>query len=695
MNSSTSPDNKSFTPDKYLIKKNFKQSLNSHLTTCHSAASLTNKNTLETIKLPLLSITPAIPEHRRSFHEKHVKTIRKSSKKPALLPLLNESLSIFSRNNQEKVLNMEKFIVKKAKKPIIITQNEEKNGKISNYSQKINEIPLVKEEKTQSPPKKTKFSLKCPFSNPELLKNLKNENLAQKKESLEKNPSEKLSDFFLKQKFAYIILDFEQKVLKVPQLAKFFENIDTNKIFQNKLKFYKENSYGINNFTNNQVQLQSKHGKMGISDDDYNVFKGFFSIVMREHEVEEEIIAEFLNYLENYRRNIVCNPIFFHRFLSEIPNFEEILVEKFLKKCQNNHLVNQYFLKKDFDFQQKHCKMVILYLLKENPENQAEKLRENHKNCLVNDHVFYHFKQCFLQSLREFKGISKISQEIQPNPEETFNFLHQNTMETPLFSNKILFELGDKLETARLSILKQDTYYIFLKKTSNYSDFIDVFLEKTLNKPLSHKLFKKFPLEKKRRHAELMIEFLLGGPSKYSNCDITPAHYNLRISVSHFEEIRKALYETLQQFKFSENDSIYILSELDYFKYDLCNEKSLLERMGGVKTVDFIVNSFYLKAFQHPKFSHHFDNTEIVSMIENQKIWFCKFLDNCGMRAYHFKDLRTFHLGMGISEEAFEFFVKALIEGFKELQFNDEGLIKEIAQWFYRVKNDVLDIRNE
>ena len=62
------------------------------------------------------------------------------------------------------------------------------------------------------------------------------------------------------------------------------------------------------------------------------------------------------------------------------------------------------------------------------------------------------------------------------------------------------------------------------------------------------------------------------------------------------------------------------------------------------------------------------------------------------MKAYNFKDLRSFHMGMGIPEESFEFFVKTILDGLKELDIKDENLLNEAREWLNRTKNDVLDL---
>ena len=313
-----------------------------------------------------------------------------------------------------------------------------------------------------------------------------------------------------------------------------------------------------------------------------------------------------------------------------------------------------------------------------------ENIRECHKDLAITDHTFFYFKQCFLNSLKEHPPKVK---DFQESP----TIFYEKIKKTSYFNENYRFTIGDTLENARLAVLNQDTSYQILTKKHNFDEITDFFLQQSMNKPTLKTLFLKLPNEMVRNHTRLM----LGGPTKYSKCDMTPAHYKLELSFTHYDEFRRALDETLIEFKILENDRNSILSELDYFKYDLCNEKSLLKRIGGSKSIEFIVNSFYFKAFQHPDLKEFYINTDIVGMINNQRFFFSKFFVNCGMKAYHFKDLRTFHLGMGITDESFSFFIEFFLDCLKEMHFNHPAIMKEASEWLKRTRNDVLDIKNE
>ena len=577
----------------------------------------------------------------------------------------------------EEVINLDKFVIKTIKKPEFKRNNRNDTS--------IEESPL------KAVKKKSIFGNnvnRCPFANPDIYKGgggifqpfPKESSSPKKKNEADASSLESLWNLFSSPVFSYVILDFEQKVQKVPQLAKYFQNIDISKVFQGKSEFFKGNIGKRDMTMRNQVLLETIHKKMNISDDDFDVFKGFFSIVMREHNIEEDLISEFLNFVENFRKALVSQTNIFHNASKEIPDFEEKLVKNFREKINNNQLVNHYFVEKDVAFQTKHCKAVLAFLLKGSEGDYKEKMRTAHKHCNINDHSFYYFKQCLQNSLREFQK------------DQSFKHIANPTEGASYFSPNDLYKIGGLLEEARLSVVNQKSYFEIFSEKHKFEDIVNYFIKMSTQKILLQQLFSKSSSDKIKKHAELMLTFVLGGHTKYTKRDMTPAHYNLNITFEHYAQMRKALEETLINFKVENNDCVYILAELDSLKYNFCNEKSLLHRMGGTKTIDYIINSFYLKTFQNPELSGFFKNSDIKIMIGNQTFWFTKFFDNANIKPYHFKDLRTFHLGMGITENNLNYFVKILVECLKEIGLKDGKIIEEAVDWLGRCKNDILDL---
>ena len=208
----------------------------------------------------------------------------------------------------------------------------------------------------------------CPFSKPDFHKEIFNGSSPEETQKLIKqkvmdvDTLEKLWDLFTSEVFAHVMVDFEEKVKKVPQLAKHFQNCDISKIFQGKLDFFKRNIGKRDINMHNRYLLETIHKKMNISNEDFDVFKGFFAITMRERMIAESLIADFLIFLEHFRKDIVSELSVLQKAYNEIPEFENALLERFIEQIKKNQIVNQFFVNKDNAFQIEHCKAVINFL---------------------------------------------------------------------------------------------------------------------------------------------------------------------------------------------------------------------------------------------------------------------------------------------------------------------------------------------
>ena len=75
---------------------------------------------------------------------------------------------------------------------------------------------------------------------------------------------EKLWKLFSSSIFSYIMEEFEQRVKKVPQLSKYFKDLDISKTFHGKLDFFKRNIGKTDMTQHNRFYLETIHKKMNI-----------------------------------------------------------------------------------------------------------------------------------------------------------------------------------------------------------------------------------------------------------------------------------------------------------------------------------------------------------------------------------------------------------------------------------------------
>jgi len=514
---------------------------------------------------------------------------------------------------------------------------------------KTPEIKKTISQQMQKPNQETQ----CPF------KEMKSSWLTASKKSL------KTGDTLLEkigiERFGNIIKIFLGKILKNPKIGEFFKNKNMEKVAEGLSFFFsKQLNFHTPSLESLSVSMQNIHKDIKVTNEAFDIFKGYFALTFREFEIEEEITGEFLQFLEKGRKHVVMEKGAFEK-AEEIFLEKNLLTEKLINRIKSNSLLNCFFEKWDFSQHKKHMGHLYDCLGKDHMVSDLY-LRKCHKDLGISSEVLYHYKQVINLSLRELK-----------------------------VNDGLIFDILTIFEDSRLPLLNEKPYFDLLLEKNDFYAIIKRFVMNINNNKILFELFKGYNPDKLLAHCRIMLEFCLKGPSSYSECDITPAHLNLKLSHQHYLAMREVFEKALMESKLNQQDIVYILADLDYFKFDICNEKCLFERIGGEKNIEYIVNSFYIKAFQNPKLCSFFKNSDPILMIKNQKFFFSKFFQPKTIKSCHFKDLRTFHLNMELNDDHFSFFVQTMVEILKELNVENPSLEKEIVDWLGRTKNDVLN----
>ena len=547
-------------------------------------------------------------------------------------------------------LSQEKKFVKQGKTDI--SSNLQK--KTSRFSVDNSKFSHEKPENTDKKP------MGCPFKESKNIWLEKTTINSQKKHI--NQHGETLFERIGAEKFSLILKSFLSKIWKNSMISEYFLDRKYERIYEIFSTFFSKHlNQHVLSMESVTVSLANTHKNLHISHEKFDVFKGLFAITLRDFELEEDIVLEFLLFLEKARKILVFEKSAFDKAQEENSLDKAVLIEKIVEKIQKNSLLNNFFEKWDLLQHRKHLTQIFDFLEKNQLVSEIY-LRESHKKLSISSEIFYHFKQVFIVSFREMK-----------------------------VSEELIFQIIDKLETLRVSLLDERPFYDVLCEKTDINEIIHRFVENIKGNPVLSELFKKTPDEKLFFHCKSMMEFCLKGPSGYLGCDITPAHIGLKLNNSHYTSMREMFEKTLFSAKIREKDRTYILADLDYYKYDICNEKCLLEKFGDKKNVEYVIKSFYLKAFQHPKLCGFYKNTDPLAMIKNQNFFFAKLFQAKKIKSYHFKDLRTFHLNMEMKEEHFAIFVESIGEITKELQIENKEFQKEIVEWIARTKNDVLN----
>lgn len=468
------------------------------------------------------------------------------------------------------------------------------------------------------------------------------------------------------EKLKIITHKFFTRIQIHPEFNGFFMDKNLERINEAKCRFLLKNLSNFNpkaDFTSSF--LKSIHTNLTISNEKYDLFKGIYAIVLRENGIGEEIIVEILLFFEKVRKTIVSyekSPM--EKLLLALPSGTNDLLNMFYERLLSNSILKTLFKNWSVERHHYHFQCVVEFLAKDIKLDLIN-LRKNHKDSWINDDVFFHFQDTLSDSLRR----------LNVNEED-------------------IFSIVGKLNGVRIDVCGGETPYDIILKKNDLSLVVETFYENLKNNNRLAKLFEGKNKTKIKTHCEKMVNFCLQGPSEYRACDVTPAHLKAGVEKEDFLEMRAVLEKTLSLFLKDKNEINYILIDLDYYQYDIYNGKCILERIGGEKNVEYLVKNFYLKAFNHENLSKFYKNIDINDMIKNQNFMFRKLFSAKQMKSYNFKNLRTIHLNIHLTDEDFKFFCSSMATMVGELLDNFD-IAYELKEFLYKSRRDILNIAPE
>lgn len=463
------------------------------------------------------------------------------------------------------------------------------------------------------------------------------------------------------EKLSMIVKTFLNKIVQHSDFVTFFKGKNLEKLYEGMISYLLKNLHHVDLAS---VSLRTIHMEMNITNQLFDLFKGIFSITLREYQVSENYVLQIMDFFEKIRRLIVQpTPTPMEKILNIIPGGLKKLFTVFYERLKKNTLIDSIFKNWDSEKHRKHFQYIIDYLARDS--KLRSDVREIHLELGLNSHIMYHMKMLIILSLRDLK-----------------------------IDEELIFLIIDKFEDARLDLLNQKTYFEQILEKISFEELSLLFLNNLKHNQTLMDLFQINDDDRLQRHCSEMLVFCLGGPTKYRSCDITPSHVSKQITSEHYLLMSEIFEKTLRDIKMDEQDIIYILTDLDHYKYDICNQKCIFEKIGGEKTIESIVHGLYLKTFQDPRICGYYKNTEFNTMIKNQCFFFKKFFGAKMIKSYHLKDLRTFHLNLELNDEHFDFFSGIIINMAKDLGVSDPEIIKELMRLLNRSKNDVLNLKN-
>lgn len=118
-------------------------------------------------------------------------------------------------------------------------------------------------------------------------------------------------------------------------------------------------------------------------------------------------------------------------------------------------------------------------------------------------------------------------------------------------------------------------------------------------------------------------------------------------------------------------------------------EKTLFERIGGMNTIESLVDNFYKKVLEDPELKHYFKHASMDKLRKMQKEFFSTATG--GPLTYSGRPLRDVHRNMAISKREFGRFTEHLLDTLKEVGVEEKEsyeIISHVNLYADEITND-------
>ena len=478
-------------------------------------------------------------------------------------------------------------------------------------------------------------------------------------------------DNFSEDNFFRMISSFySHKLIKCGDLMKYFIGKDTFSTMTRIGKFLFLNlSVPVENNMVSLEYLENIHRKLNITDADYNVYKGLFSINMRENGFSESNVQTIMVRFEKYRGFIVRNTKIEHLCPYYKGNLETYITSVH-DEIKENGILGAFFSQitdKNAIFHHKR----LFHNISHGPLHYSlmtkKIIQTKEKHCQIG----LDWRECF----------------------EMKNILYNNLIleKKDLAETKDLELFHQNLQHLHKYILNEPNAYSYLEGSIDPTLLRDEFtrnLSKTNN---LHTIFNNWTSEKVAEHNKYLVNYMLKlKENPYNLEDLIPAHCKAFITTKDFNLMKKAFHSSLIQIKVKDDNLKKIMLEFEQTRYNISREKTLLDKIGGLGSINTFIDIIYVFLFGSEETKSYFVNSDIEYVKFKQKLFFAKIFSG-KINHVDLIDLKAIHYKMGVTSEAFEIFANFCQIGLMDLKLK-EPIVDAIMEKIKSLKSFICEI---
>jgi len=424
----------------------------------------------------------------------------------------------------------------------------------------------------------------------------------------------------------------DKKLIKSKCLMKYFQGKSSELILIKMAKCL--HSLVFSCVENNRASfelIENIHRNLEISQSDFYVFKGLLLMTMRENGVNEKDVQILSEAFEKFRVFIIKKPEF-----DEICPNKQLGIEDFLthlhQNIRENGILDRIFGQLDEEKAIFHHKRLFSMICDGyRGLNKELNLRDTHHRLGVSWRDCYELKNAIMNVILDKKSLTF--------SEEFVNF-YQN------------------LQNLHKFMLSEPNLYCPSFENLNFQFINDLLMNSIQKEPGLNKIFFGLSNEKFENHCKYIINFIMKSPQNpYIINDLIPAHCMSFISDKEFLCLYEVLAQVLAQIKLKKEENVHLLMNFQRCRGVISREKSLLEKIGGVETIDAFVEAIYVYIFGSPETKQFFLNSNIEYVKFKEKMFFARMMKD-EIDGVDLVDLKAIHEKMGIKQKNYDAFMK-------------------------------------
>ncbi|KRX04177.1 Globin-like protein [Pseudocohnilembus persalinus] len=475
---------------------------------------------------------------------------------------------------------------------------------------------------------------------------------------------------------------FYQKLLKDPQLSKYFKNTNMQQQVKQQKHFLTQVFGGPSVYQGRN--MYDAHKNLGIFSTDFDNTGKILINTLKELNVQQKEVQEVEGLWNSLKDEIVVKKQTIFERLGGQESIN-IAVDKFYDNLLINPQLSKYFKNTDMARQRKQQKCFLTEVFGGPQKYNGMNMYDAHKFLNISKNDFDQTGLVLLNVLKDLGVQADLIQEIG----DIWNSLE----------DQIVIQKTQEKQQSQVQNYKQIPLIDRIGGQDALNIAVDLFYDNLLQDQQVSKYFKNTDMEKQRKQQKHFLTQVFGGPQLYNGLSMYEAHKNLGINSKDFQKTGEILINALKSLKVgkTEVDEIQALwnsleNDVVFENKSNISQQTLFQRIGGQDAINAATDIFYDRLLVDPVLSKYFKNTDMNLQRYQQKCFLGQVFG--GPQNYQGRDMYSAHKNLGINGDDFNRTGQLLLSVLKELGVSQD-IVNEVQAIWDSQYDDIVTINSK